>query len=59
MNAGRMTWRRVCSLGLRAGLRWPDLGRMPPGLVCDLFIYAQRYDDEQHGVRRKKEKIFD
>lgn len=28
---------------------------MPPGMICDLFIYRQRYEDEQHGIRRKKE----
>jgi len=31
---------------------------MAPGLVCDLFIYRMRYDDQLHGIRRKpKEDI--
>jgi hypothetical protein len=32
---------------------------MKPGLLCDLYIMRLRYDDEEHGIRRKQEKIFD
>ena len=32
---------------------------MPPGMICDLYVMRQRYDDEQHGIRRKKETIYD
>ena len=32
---------------------------MPPGMICDLFIYRMRYDDGQHGIRRKKPVIYD
>lgn len=26
---------------------------MAPGLLCDLYILRRRYDDTQHGIRRK------
>lgn len=32
---------------------------MEPGLVCDLYVMRLRYDDMEHGIRRKKEKIYD
>lgn len=32
---------------------------MCPGVVCDLFIYRMRYDDMEHGVKRKKDTIYD
>lgn len=32
---------------------------MSPGLVCDLYIYRLRYDDIQHGIKRRKETIYD
>jgi len=28
---------------------------LSPGAVCDLFVYRQRYDDQQHGLKRKTE----
>ncbi len=30
------------------------MGRQTPGLICDLYIYRQRYDDDQHKITRKK-----
>lgn len=45
--------------GLTAGLTFSEMRRMAPGLVCDLYVYRMRYDDQQHGIRRKKEKIYD
>lgn len=38
--------------GLVAGLAFSELGPLPPGLVCDLYVLRQRYDDQQHGIRR-------
>lgn len=32
---------------------------MAPGMICDLYIYRMRYDDVQHGIRRKKPAIYD
>ena len=29
--------------------------RLTPGLVCDLFVLRQRYDDQQHGIKRVNE----
>ena len=54
-----MTYRAVLSYGLIAGLSYADMGKMPPGLVCDLYIYRQRYDDQQHGIRRQKKGCAD
>jgi len=30
--------------------------RLLPGLVCDLYVMRQCYDDEQHGIKRQEEK---
>ena len=35
-----------------AGLSFAEALRTAPGLVLDLFLYRQAYDDEQHGIRR-------
>ena len=45
--------------GLTAGLLFGEMGRMPPGLICDLYVMRMGYDDEQHGIRRKKDAIYD
>lgn len=42
----------VISLGLIAGLSLPEINRMRPGAVMDLFVYRRNYDDQQHGVLR-------
>jgi hypothetical protein len=31
----------------------PEINRMRPGQVMDLFIYRRNYDDVQHGIKRK------
>jgi hypothetical protein len=43
----------VVSCGLIAGLSLPEINRMRPGAVMDLFIYRRKYDDIQHGIRRE------
>lgn len=50
-----MTLRTVISRGLIAGLTYAEMMRMRPGFVIDMYIARQRYDDEQHGIRRKKQ----
>lgn len=42
----------VISLGLIAGLSLPEINKMRPGAVMDLFVYRRNYDDQQHGVLR-------
>lgn len=42
--------------GLIAGLRWDEMRKLSPGLICDLYIYRLRYDDMEHGIRRQKER---
>ena len=54
-----MTWRRVIHYGLTAGLKFDEMGRLPPGLVCDLYVMRLAYDDAEHGIRRVKDKIYD
>ena len=39
--------------GLIAGLSLPEIHRMRPGAVMDLYTYRRNYDDVQHGVIRK------
>ena len=42
----------VVSFGLIAGLSLPEIHRMWPGQVMDLYIYRRNYDDQQHGIQR-------
>lgn len=39
-----MTYRRVVSCGLIAGLRTDEINRMRPGEVMDLYHYRGQYD---------------
>ena len=55
-----MTSRMVMSYALTAGLTYTEALHMAPGLILDLYLYRRNYDDEQHGVKRKREpKCFD
>ena len=40
-----MTYRRVVSYGLIAGLRWEEIDRMRPGEILDLYYYRSVYDN--------------
>ena len=42
----------VLEWGLIAGLSLPEVNRMRPGQVMDLYEYRRRYDDQQHGIIR-------
>lgn len=44
----------LVAFGLIAGLALPEMGGLAPGFICDLYVYRQRYDDQQHGIRRTK-----
>lgn len=43
-RAGELTYRRILSCGLIAGLRTEEINRMKPGMVLDLYGYRQMYD---------------
>lgn len=45
--------------GLTAGLSYHEMGRMAPGLICDLYVMRLRYDDEEHGIKRSRPQIYD
>lgn len=49
-----MSYRMIVSFGLIAGLKLPEMGKLTPGFVCDLYIYRQRYDDQEHGIKRTR-----
>ena len=51
-----MTTRVIYARGLIAGLTYTEMRHMFPGFVVDMFVARLKYDDEQHGIRRKKEK---
>lgn len=36
-----------------------EMRHLSPGLVCDLYVYRLRYDDAEHGIKRKKDRIYD
>ena len=40
-----MTYRRVVSYGLIAGLRREEIDRMRPGDILDLYYYRSVYDN--------------
>ena len=42
----------IVSWGLIAGLTIPEINRMRPGAVMDLYIYRRNYDDQLHGIMR-------
>lgn len=48
-----MTARKLIGYGLIAGLRFDEIMRLPPGAVLDFYIMRLKYDDQQHGVKRK------
>ena len=56
---GRLTYRRLTFMGLLAGLSFEEMGPLMPGMVCDLYAYRMKYDDEQHGIKRKQREIYD
>lgn len=39
-----MTYRRILSCGLIAGMRKDEIDRMRPGEVLDLYYYRMKYD---------------
>ena len=43
----------MLSYALIAGLSLSEAKHLRPGMVCDLYIYRRKYDDEQHGLRRE------
>lgn len=49
----------LLSFGLIAGLPYERCLRTAPGMIEDLYVYRQRYDDQQHGIKRKKETCYD
>ena len=40
----------VVSWGLIAGLTLPDINRMRPGAVMDLYLYRRKYDYILHWI---------
>lgn len=49
-----MTYRMVVHFGLVAGLTLTEMRALAPGMICDLYVLRQRYDDQQHGIKRQK-----
>ena len=47
-----MTFRKIVSYGLIAGLTYTEMMDLSPGFVMDCFIRRRDYDDEMHGIRR-------
>lgn len=40
--------------GLLAGLTLSETLRSAPGFVLDMYLMRRDYDDQLHGIRRKK-----
>ena len=54
-----MTWRKILGYGLIAGLQTREMYDMMPGLILDLYICRRNYDDMEHGIQRREERIYD
>ena len=50
-----MTYRTVTAWGLIAGVSLTEMQALRPGFLLDLFVARRAYDDEQHGITRKKD----
>ena len=50
-----MTFRKIVSYGLIAGLTYTEMLDLPPGFVLDCYIRRQDYDDMMHGIKRGEE----
>lgn len=48
-----MTARKLIGYGLIAGLTLTDIMGSLPGAVSDWYIMRIKYDDMQHGIKRK------
>ena len=46
-----MTYLRVVSYGLIAGLQRKEIDRARPGEVLSLYMYRRKYDQETAGIR--------
>lgn len=47
-------------MGLIAGLTLEETRAAAPGLVFDLYFLRRQYDDQLHGIKRKrKEAAYD
>ena len=46
-----MTYLRVVSYGLIAGLQKKEIDRTRPGEVISLYVYRRKYDQETAGIR--------
>ena len=49
-----MTARKCVGYGLIAGLTFEEIKASAPGFILDMYLMRMRYDDEQHGIKRKK-----
>ena len=47
-----MTFRKIISYGLIAGLTYTEMQDMLPGFVLDCFVFRQNYDEAMHGIKR-------
>jgi hypothetical protein len=41
-------------MALIAGLSYSEALDSQPGLILDLYELKQRYDDQQHGIKRRR-----
>lgn len=54
-----MTARKLIGYGLIAGLTYDEIMGQKPGAVLDWYIMRLKYDDQQHGVKRKNPNAWE
>ena len=53
-----MTFRKIVSYGLIAGLTYTEMQDLRPGFVLDQFILRRNYDDVMHGIKRGEDDTW-
>ena len=51
-RSGQLTYRRIVSFGLIAGLTYTEMQDMAPGFVLDCYVLRRNYDEAMHGIKR-------
>lgn len=54
-----MTARKLIGYGLIAGLTYDEIMGQKPGAVLDWYIMRLKYDDQQHGIKRKNPNAWE
>ena len=46
---------RLLGYAMQVGMTEPQAWAANPGRILDLFLWKREYDDEQHGIKRRRQ----